>query len=68
MAAFLSLAPVRGFVSVPATAPAVRQLVFAPVDDRSAVRCPPVRRWNRASDGRLVCHWQHEVVETSPPH
>ena len=68
MAAFLSLVPVRDYVSVRATVPAVRELVFTLVDDQPAVRCRPVRRWNRAPDGRLVCHWQHEAVKASPPH
>ena len=68
MAAFLSFAPVRGFVSAPTPTSVMRELVFAPIAGRPAVRCQPVRRWDRAPDGRLVCYWQPEAVESSPPH
>jgi hypothetical protein len=68
MAAFLSIVPATGFVSARTPAPVMRELVFAPIAGRPVGRCQPVGHWDRAPDGRLVCHWQPEAVESSPPH
>jgi hypothetical protein len=68
MAAFLSHAPIRGFVSAGTPASVTRELVLASIARRPVMRCRPVRHWNRAPDGRLVSHWRPEAVVSPPPH
>ena len=55
MAAFLSLVPVRDFVSASAVPLRARlRLVY----DRPRLAARPVAAWHRAADGLLVCRWQ----------
>ena len=56
MAAFLSLVPVRDFVSVPAAPVRARLRLVSNRPQPAAAR--PVARWYRAADGRLACRWQ----------